>query len=231
MEGFSPDQLQQIVESEPDAQILVKPIADELRITHANEAARDLLGDPVAMPDVRVIVSSCWSSWREGANSTLTDIRWPGMHRWFDVRVRALYGQVCLTFTDVTQRHDATDALMDSQCRYRLLAENAGDLVFQVRGKRVEWVSSSVRQLLGWDQSEIVGRRVAELVHPEDRASVMEACEIDAKAARYDARFRHRDGSWLWLSVAMRPAQDLGGCTARIGSGRAIPEQAIATHL
>lgn len=219
---FTSEQLQEIVDAEGDAQVLLAPAGDALHVTHANHLAAALLQGSDRLPEIRTISTTCRTVWADGRPVNLTNIPWPGEHRWFDVRIRRLYGRVSAVFTDVTQRHDSQDALIDSQCRYRLLAENAGDLVFQVRGKRLEWVSTSVHELLGWDQPDIVGRRVVELVHPQDRDVVVEACGNTTEPTRFEARFKHRDGEWIWVSVLMRPAQDLGGCMARVGSGRAI---------
>ncbi len=223
---FTDAQLQHIVDAELDAQVLLVPGADGLRVTHANAAARTLLGETGALPDLRSVALTCRSVWEDGRPVNLTNVLWPGDHHWYDIRVRKLYGRVSVVFTDVTKRHESQDALIDSQCRYRLLAENAGDLVFQIRGKRLEWVSASVADLLGWDQTDVIGHRVIDVIHPQDRDGVLQACEIAEHPTAFEARFRHRNGSWIWMSVLIRPAMDLGGGLARIGSGRVMVEQA-----
>ena len=223
--AFSEAQLQQIVDAELDAQVLLLPRGERLQISHANKAAEALLGRVDEFPELRAVAATCRSVWVDGRAVNLMNVMWPGGHRWYDVRIRRLYGRVSVTFVDVTKRHDSQDALIDSQGRYRLLAENAGDLVFQVKGKRLEWVSTSVRDLLGWDQTEVIGQRVIDLVHPEDRRKVQEACDVVGQAQRFDARFRHSNGSWVWVSVLMRPAQELGGGVARIGSCRSLADQ------
>lgn len=222
---ISDTQLQQIVDAELDAQALLLPTGDDLRVTHANRAAQILLAGQGSLPEMRSVAMTCRTVWADGRPVNLTNVLWSGDHRWYDVRVRRLYGRVSVTFTDVTRRHESEDALIDSQGRYRLLAENAGDLVFQVKGRRLEWVSISVRDVLGWDQSDVIGRRVIDLIHPEDRQSVVEACDVAGHATRFDARFRHRNGSWVWVSVLMKPAEELGGTLARIGSCRMMVEQ------
>ena len=51
----------------------------------------------------------------------------------------------------------------------RLTAELASDLVYQTNPAGIiEWVSSSVTQVLGWDPNEIAGSPSLDLVHPED---------------------------------------------------------------
>jgi PAS domain S-box-containing protein len=223
--AFSDAQLQQIVDAELDAQVLLLPRGDSLQVSQANQAAEVLLGTVEEFPAVRAVIETCRSVWADGRPVNLTNVLWPGDRRWYDVRVRRLYGRVSVIFADVTKRHDSQDALIDSQGRYRLLAENAGDLVFQIKGKRLEWVSTSVQDLLGRDQTDVIGQRVIDLVHPEDRRRVLQACEITGQPARFEARFKHRNGSWVRVSVLMRPAEELSGGMARIGSCRTLAEQ------
>ncbi len=218
---FDDTTLQAIVDAEPDPQVLVLPSGSELLITQANDAAMRLLGG--CLPEVALIDWACREVWDSGAAETLNDLLWPGAdHQWFDVRIRRLFGRISVTFTDVTRRHDAQDALLDSQCRYRLLAENAGDVVFQISGGRLEWVSGSVREVLGWEQADIVGRRVTDLLHPDDRDNCVAALRLSSGAAIIEARFLRRDRSWMWLSVEIRAAEDLGGSVSRVGSCRVM---------
>lgn len=64
-------------------------------------------------------------------------------------------------------------------------------------------VSPAWTDLLGWSEDELLRMHVTELRHPDD------AAETDARraelaagvtTARVDNRFRHKDGSWRWLS-------------------------------
>ena len=66
--------------------------------------------------------------------------------------------------------------LADDRGRYRLMAENASDVVYQVDlDGIVEWISPSVERILGWTPSQLVGTRAEELVVEEDRDAAMHA--------------------------------------------------------
>lgn len=73
-----------------------------------------------------------------------------GADRWYDLRAVRFGDGIALTWRDVTERHAMTEALVASQDRFRLLAENSADLVaqFSTSGK-VMWVSPSASQTLG----------------------------------------------------------------------------------
>jgi two-component system cell cycle sensor histidine kinase/response regulator CckA len=91
-------------------------------------------------------------------------------------------------------------ALRKSQELYRRVVENSTDLIFLLSlNRRFLYASPSTTAALGYEPSEVVGRRVDELTHPDDFA-VVEAAIASALASRAEpatARVRHRDGRYL----------------------------------
>lgn len=70
--------------------------------------------------------------------------------RSFDLRGSyAGIDSICVTWRDTTERFRAAPADLGGQERYRLLAENAGDVVIQVRDDRIVWASPSIEEALG----------------------------------------------------------------------------------
>ncbi len=105
-----------------------------------------------------------------------------------DVRgVRVGDDTVMLSWRDVTAYADLLDAAVMAEHRQRLLAENASDIVL-LRGTSgiTTWVSPSVSALLGWTVEDIEGTDLLDIVHPDDRAGVLE----DAIEARHELCFR-----------------------------------------
>src|SRR5580765_373295 len=83
---------------------------------------------------------------------------------------------------------------------YRLIAENARDVVVQMdRDARILYASPSIR-VMGYSLEEVIGRRGPEFVHPDDlqrlldnTANVLRGGQSDvAQDRRY--RFRRKDG-------------------------------------
>lgn len=102
-------------------------------------------------------------------------------------------------------RESALAAAQAEETRFRLLTENASDIItiLDARGI-VRYQSPSVMRLLGYAEEELLGRAALSLVHPEDLPAV--EAELFATRRRAGApsdpvlyRFRHRDGSWRWL--------------------------------
>ena len=72
-------------------------------------------------------------------------------------------------------------------------------------GAVITWAEPALTQILGWSLEELVGRRIIELVHPDDRETgIVNWLELlDAPGPGRPVRLRHlhRDGSWVWLQV------------------------------
>jgi len=79
-------------------------------------------------------------------------------------------------------------------------------------------VSPAVAETLGYNVEEILQIPYMDLVHPDDLAAsyrVLEKRGQGESVSRFDARARHKDGSWRTISWRSAPSGDLIYCTAR----------------
>ncbi|MDQ3079052.1 MAG: EAL domain-containing protein [Pseudomonadota bacterium] len=111
---------------------------------------------------------------------------------------------------DVTDLID-DDALFERERAYRFVADNVRDVVFRCSDKgRVEFVSKSVRNLLGFSPEELIGRPVSELLHPGDVAEAGRrfADQVARKRSSNKIHWEHRllrkDGTAVWIECAPR---------------------------
>lgn len=112
---------------------------------------------------------------------------------------------------DVTDRREMEALLAASEARYRLLAENATDIIACYNGDGVfTFLSPAVTDILGYTPAELIGRTPMDIIHAEDVREVLwrfrerEAAGPDAAPIRVEYRARHKDGSVVWLEAQPR---------------------------
>ncbi len=119
--------------------------------------------------------------------------------------IRRAVQEVC----DRQKRQHAERELLRREQYFGALTENALDVftVLDAQG-RFLYNSPSLRNVLGYEPKELIGRNAFELVHPEDRplteGALQQVLAEPGKTARLEFRYRHRDGSWRWLEVIGR---------------------------
>lgn len=121
-------------------------------------------------------------------------------------------------------RYGIEEKLSETEKRYKLIAENSFDLicVHDYKGK-LEFVSPSVKRLLGYDPEELIGSYPIEIAHPDDYDIIR---SIDfreehessiAKALQY--RLRHKNGEYVWIETIFTMLDNSNG-----QSGRALSQ-------
>ncbi len=98
------------------------------------------------------------------------------------------------------------------------------------RDGRFTFCSESVRQILGYQPSDILGTNASQYVHPEDLAALDFAMHTlgsnQRTATNLQARWRHRNGSYRWLERNMLALlDDAGHVSGYRGSERDFTER------
>jgi PAS domain S-box-containing protein len=74
---------------------------------------------------------------------------------------------------DVTQLRQTEAALLKSEIRFQMIAENTGDLILLSEGlKKTIFVNSALTKLLGLQQNGLQGRPITEIFHPKYRSAL-----------------------------------------------------------
>jgi diguanylate cyclase (GGDEF)-like protein/PAS domain S-box-containing protein len=113
---------------------------------------------------------------------------------------------------EIEERMAMEQSLKESEARYRLLANNAADVVFQLDRDLVRrYVSPACREILGYEPEQLVGDRVV-IIHPDDAERVRSVLQslLDGRAVRGSVvyRIRHREGRWIWVESDLRAFSD-----------------------
>gem|GEM_PF-1328254 len=75
---------------------------------------------------------------------------------------------------DVTSRKQAEENLQQSEEKYRLVVENAMEMILVAQDDVLKFVNQSTLNLLGYTQEELLSKPFMEFIHPDDRQKVLE---------------------------------------------------------
>ncbi len=131
---------------------------------------------------------------------------------------------------DITARRRAQDILQQGEELFRSLVEHASDIVVASDQEGVvHYVSPSVEEALAYPPREVLGTRIADLVHPDDlprfRESIVRTYAEPGRAQSLECRMRRRDGSWRCLESRGMVLQDPSGSPRLVAIYREITER------
>ena len=129
--------------------------------SQTSKAIQDLASGPAASVDVR---------WQRAKNGTVFPVELTAGRLLLEGR------EVSYAVTrDITQRENFERTLARSEASYHALIESMPDGVIVGRKGAVVYLSPSMRRMLGYaPEDDVVGMRVLDLVHPDDRSQASE---------------------------------------------------------
>jgi two-component system, cell cycle sensor histidine kinase and response regulator CckA len=74
---------------------------------------------------------------------------------------------------EITDRRRTEEALRQSEEKYRVLVENAGEVIFVAQGGMLRFVNRKTMELIGYSREELTSRPFVEFIHPDDRDMVL----------------------------------------------------------
>jgi len=134
---------------------------------------------------------------------------------------------------DVTAQKESENALVNSEQKFRLLAENSEDIISVHAADGTTWyLSPSLTHVLGYEVEEVIGTAVLDYVHPDDRYKFTkqgrgpELYTQESLIIRY--RVRKKDKNYLWLETIIKPVVDHNEVIKLVCTSRNITGQRIA---
>ncbi len=139
---------------------------------------------------------------------------------------------------DISERRATEEAMVRSDARYRLFAENADDIIFTMRPDlTLDYVSPSMSKLTGYTLEELVEMGWQGLFTPdsleealdvisEDVLGVIEPEKARERAILMELELIKKDGGSLWIEVNVSPVTDESGEVAELlGVARDVTER------
>ena len=116
---------------------------------------------------------------------------------------------------EVTAQVKANAALVESEARFRTLAEALPQIIWSADGDgRHDYFNSRWFDFTGLDPAAVDADTWKALIHPDDRERVAAAWSTSrGTGGRYqiEYRFRHHSGMYRWLLVMALPQRDAAG--------------------
>jgi len=136
------------------------------------------------------------------------------------------------------QEKDRRAALSEQEQQYRLLAENATDIITRATlDGHILYISPAIRRQLGYKPEEMLGKRILDFFHPDDfpgEGQLRQAILNSRDAFTFTHRLQHKDGRYIWYETISRQVRDRKGevtefqTTTRNISDRKQAEETIA---
>jgi PAS domain S-box-containing protein len=127
-----------------------------------------------------------------------------------DGRVVAVIG-VC---RDITTEVAAEDAREKAEKMYRVMAEEASDIIILYGDKgKILFASDALERILKRSVAEIDESAYRQLIHPEDAAAAapLGNWPVDGQTTVATYRVKHGDGHYVWIETTTRAVYDAAG--------------------
>lgn len=137
------------------------------------------------------------------------------------------------TNQDVTEYNRIKDEIVKAQELYRVLADNSNDLIcLHEIDSTFRYISPSIKTLLGYEQSELIGKLGFDLIYKDDlaffRKSIEQRVSKEAVNSTFYCRAVHKDGHLPWFEFSASMVFVDGKINYILTSARDITEWMIA---
>ena len=232
-------QFRAIISNLPGAVYRSYPYDDWTATLYLNDAMEELCGYP-ALDFVSNRIRSYWSiihpddrkMVEKAVNTGISEkrpfsIEYRILHadggaRWVHEHGRGVYGEsgsvlwLDGAIFDIDDKKQAEKALRESRRRYRDLVETIKDWIWEIDARGVfGYVSPKVRDLLGYEPAEVVGKNLSDLIAPAEpgkRVGLFRQGQgLRKPFSAWESRFWHRDGQLVDTETSGVPMFDTEG--------------------
>jgi two-component system, cell cycle sensor histidine kinase and response regulator CckA len=106
---------------------------------------------------------------------------------------------------DITERKRAEAALQQSEEKYRVLVENAGEAISVAQEGKLRFANRKTEELTGYTHEELLSRPLVDFIHPDDRAMVLDRHVKRQQGvetpSNYQFRLAHKSGDTRWVDL------------------------------
>jgi PAS domain S-box-containing protein len=106
---------------------------------------------------------------------------------------------------ELAEHKETEQELRDSEQRYRRLVDTASEGIWELDEQYVTTlVNRRMAEMLGYEPKEMVGKKLDQFLFDDDQAemSARIAARRQGLNERYEQKYRHKDGSTVWMHVS-----------------------------
>lgn len=127
------------------------------------------------------------------------------------------WGQVILSFSDISKRKQAEMALQQSEVKYRSIFENSPEGIFQsnLKGRFIS-VNPALAHMYGYDSPDEMMAAIVDIgsqlyVYAEERIRYKKILEKFGTVLNFETQSRKKNGEVMWLSLNAREKRNADG--------------------
>jgi PAS domain S-box-containing protein len=124
-------------------------------------------------------------------------------------------GHAIILTLDITERKQAEEALRESEERFRaILRQATAGIVRKDPDGRLIFVNEAFCNMLGYVESDVLGKTVWDLMHPDDVEENRRSYHrlmLEGIPFKLERRLLRSDGSVIWVDASVSPIMDPGG--------------------
>jgi PAS domain S-box-containing protein len=131
---------------------------------------------------------------------------------------------------DITDLKNTQKKIKESEENYKLLSENARDLITVVDNHfKIEYINETAHTtLMGYSSEDLIGKKALDLIHPEDQELVIKA--LKERDSSIEARIRKKSGEYVWMDTSAQFYKNPSGKNYVLTSARDISERKEAAQ-
>lgn len=131
------------------------------------------------------------------------------------------------TTKNLVERNDKLEKRERELERYEAFIKESSDVVSALDADgEIQYQSPSIEAVLGYEPAELIGERLFELVHPDDRETIRtqfdKLVETPEETTVVEGRFRTATGEWRWLELQGRNLLENDAISAIVTNSRDI---------
>lgn len=141
---------------------------------------------------------------------------------------------IAMIARDTTAIRQRDQVLLESEERYRMLADNPYELIAELdQAGHFIYTSENFEAALGRTPESLLGNFAVELIHEDDRERMLEhfrGISDHGGNAQFEVRVRHREGHYRWVEATLRTYRNAAGRTMTVVIARDITERVESTE-